>query len=81
MAKKKKVDWFAWSRYYLGRILQVLGLLLTSWSIVLYFGSSDMRRMLELTGFGAVLFVPGWLLSKKDPRKKDRKKKPKKVDP
>ena len=55
--------------------MQFLGLLLPTWSIILYFGSSDMRRMLAMTGVGAALFVPGWLLSRKDPRKKKKKKK------
>ena len=70
MAKKKKVNWSAWIRYYIGRALQIFGMLLVTWAMFMFFGSSQMRPMLAVTGAGAAFFIVGWLLAKDDPEKK-----------
>ncbi|GMR22437.1 MAG: hypothetical protein BMS9Abin37_0786 [Acidobacteriota bacterium] len=70
MAKKKKVNWSSWIRYYIGRALQIFGMLLVTWAMLMFFGSSQMRPMLAVTGGGAAFFVVGWLLAKDDPGKK-----------
>ena len=62
------VDWVAWTRYYLGRAFELVGLVLVTWSMLLYFGSSEMRPMLALTATGSVLFFIGWLLARTDPK-------------
>ena len=58
---------FAWIRYFLGRSLQLVGMLLVTGAAVLFFGADAERRMLAFTGLGAVFFVVGWLLAKKRP--------------
>ena len=70
MTKKKDVNWGAWTRYYVGRALQIFGMLLVSWAMLMFFGSDQMRPMLAVTGAGTAFFVVGWLLSKDDPEKK-----------
>lgn len=67
MAKKQAVNWFGWGRYYVGRGMELFGLILTSWAILLYFGSAEMRTMLAMTGVGAASFVLGWLLANRHP--------------
>ena len=70
MATKKEVKWGAWIRYYIGRALQIFGMLAVSLAMLNFFGTSQMRPMLAMTGVGAAFFVVGWLLSKDDPEKK-----------
>jgi len=70
VAKKKDVKWGAWIQYYIGRALQIFGMLAVSLAMVNFFGTSQMRPMLAITGVGAAFFVTGWLLSKDDPEKK-----------
>lgn len=70
MAKGKKVKWGPWTRYYVGRGFELFGLMLTTWSMILFFGSSEMRRMLAMTGIGLGFFFVGWLLANKDPEAK-----------
>jgi hypothetical protein len=60
----------AWTVYYVGRGLELAGLVLVTWSMILFFGSSQMRPMLAMTGAGGALFVAGWLLARRDPRRK-----------
>jgi hypothetical protein len=67
VAKKKQVNWSGWSRYYVGRGLELAGLLLVTWAMFIFFGTSEMRPMLAMTGAGSVFFVVGWLLAKKNP--------------
>jgi hypothetical protein len=43
---------WAWTVYWLGRLLQVTGLLVT---------------MLRMMLVGVVLFIPGWLLARRPP--------------
>ena len=64
---RKQVNWSSWSRYYLGRTFQLLGLFLVTGAMVLFFGSSEMRPMLGLTGAGAFVFFIGWLIARKKP--------------
>ena len=66
MPRKEDVNWTAWTRYYVGRALQLFGLILVTWAMLLFFGG-DMRFMLALTGAGVAIFFPGWLLSRNDP--------------
>lgn len=70
MPKKKDVEWGRWARYYVGRGLELFGLIVVSYSIFLFFGSSQMRPMLAMTGTGAAFFVVGWLLAKDDPNRR-----------
>jgi hypothetical protein len=70
MAKKRKVDFGPWLVYYVGRTLELFGLLLVSWAMVMFFGTSEMRPMLAVTGAGMAFFSVGWLLARKDPREK-----------
>jgi uncharacterized membrane protein YgdD (TMEM256/DUF423 family) len=62
-----KVNWMRWSRYYLGRALELVGLLLVTGAMIVFFGSSEMRPMLAVTGAGGFVFFVGWLLARKNP--------------
>ena len=64
MAKKKKVNWSAWIRYYIGRALQIFGMLLVTWAMFMFFGSSQMRPMLAVTGAGAAVLSSAGCLPK-----------------
>lgn len=57
----------AWIRYFAGRTLMMAGMLVVTGAAALFFGADAERRMLVFTGAGALLFVSGWLLSKKRP--------------
>jgi len=70
LAKKKDVKWGAWIQYYIGRAFQIFGMLTVTLAAVNFFGTSQMRTMLAMTGAGAAFFVFGWLLAKDDPEKK-----------
>ena len=70
MANKREVKWSVWILYYVGRALQIFGMLLVTLAAVNFFGTTQMRPMLVMTGAGAAFFVVGWLLSKDDPEKK-----------
>ncbi len=67
MARKAEVRWGKWAVYYVGRGLELSGLLLVTWSMFLFFGSKAMRPMLALTGAGGALFFVGWLLARRNP--------------
>ncbi len=58
----------AWLRYLLGRILQVMGLLVTLVSATAFFGTPSTVAMLRMMLVGVAIFVPGWLLARRDPR-------------
>jgi hypothetical protein len=58
----------AWRRYLLGRFLQVTGLMVTLVSATAFFGTPSTVAMLRMMLVGVVIFVPGWLLARKDPR-------------
>lgn len=57
----------AWARYYFGRLLQVIGLMLTLVAMTAFFGSPSTVAMLRMMLIGVIFFVPGWLLARKDP--------------
>lgn len=57
----------AWLRYFAGRTLQMVGMLVVTAAAALFFGADAERRMLVFTGAGALLFAVGWLLAKKEP--------------
>jgi len=56
-----------WARYYLGRLLQVIGLMVTLVAMTAFFGSPSTVAMLRMMLIGVLFFVPGWLLARKDP--------------
>jgi len=57
-----------WIRYYLGRLLQVTGLVVTLMAASAFFGTPSTTAMLRMMLVGVLLFVPGWALARKDPR-------------
>ena len=67
MPHRKDVRYGRWSVYYVGRALQLAGLLVVTWSMIVFFGSRAMREMLAVTGVGLGLFVVGWLLARRNP--------------
>jgi hypothetical protein len=58
----------AWRRYFLGRFLQVTGLMVTLVSATAFFGTPSTIAMLRMMLVGVAIFVPGWLLARRDPR-------------
>ena len=64
---RKQVNYLGWSRYYIGRGLQLFGLFLVTASAFLFFGSAELRAMLGMTGTGALVFFVGWLSARKKP--------------
>jgi hypothetical protein len=54
-------------RYYLGRLLQVTGLVVTLLAATAYFGTPSTTAMLRQMLVGVLLFVPGYWLARKDP--------------
>lgn len=57
----------AWVRYFAGRTLMMVGMLVVTGAAALFFGADAERRMLVFTATGALLFIVGRLLSKKRP--------------
>ncbi|HUG55362.1 MAG TPA: hypothetical protein VMR21_17270 [Vicinamibacteria bacterium] len=57
-----------WIRYFAGRLLQVTGLVLALVAATAFFGTPSTIAMLRMMLVGVLLFVPGWLLARKDPR-------------
>ena len=57
-----------WIRYSIGRLLQITGLLVTLVAATAFFGTPSTVAMLRLMLAGVMLFLPGWLLARKDPR-------------
>lgn len=58
----------AWALYFLGRLLQVTGLMVTLVAATAFFGTPSTIAMLRMMLVGVLLFLPGWLLARKDPR-------------
>lgn len=54
--------------YFLGRLLQVAGLLITLVAATAFFGTPSTIAMLRMMLVGVVLFLPGWWLARRDPR-------------
>jgi hypothetical protein len=57
-----------WLLYVLGRVLQVTGLVLTLVAATAFFGTPSTIAMLRMMLVGVILFVPGWLLARRDPQ-------------
>jgi hypothetical protein len=55
--------------YYLGRLLQVAGLLVTLVAATAFFGTPDTLAMLRMMLAGVLMFVPGWIMTRRDPRR------------
>jgi len=55
-----------WALYFVGRGLQLFGLVLVTRAVFMSSGS-QLRVMVALTGVGGAFFVAGWLLARKDP--------------
>jgi high-affinity Fe2+/Pb2+ permease len=51
--------------YYLGRGLQLLGLLITFEAIVFYFGRDATGKLMQMGFSGAFVFLIGWLIIRK----------------
>jgi hypothetical protein len=58
-----------WIRYYVGRLFQVTGLVVTLVAATNFFGTPSTIAMLRMMLAGVLLFLPGWLLARKDPRR------------
>ena len=58
----------AWLHYFLGRLLQVIGLTVTLVAATAFFGTSGTIAMLRMMLVGVCFFVPGWFLARRDPR-------------
>ena len=57
----------AWALYFLGRLLQITGLVVTLVAATAFFGTSSTTAMLRMMLVGVVFFIPGWLLARKTP--------------
>ena len=53
--------------YFLGRMLQVAGLLITLVAATAFFGTPSTIAMLRMMLVGVAFFVPGWLLTRRPP--------------
>ena len=58
-----------WIRYGVGRVLQVTGLVVTLVAATAFFGTRSTLAMLRMMLAGVLLFLPGWLLARKNPRR------------
>ena len=56
-----------WIRYWLGRVLMLIGLMVTLVAMTAFFGSPSTIAMLRMMLVGVLFFIPGWLLARKDP--------------
>ena len=65
--KRRPATW-PWVRHYLGRFLQVTGLMVTLVAATAFFGTPSTLAMLRMMLAGVLLFLPGYLLARKDPR-------------
>lgn len=58
--------YLGWTRYYLGRFFQLIGLALVTNGLVLHFG--DLRPLFYFTLVGSGIFLFGWLAVRKNPQ-------------
>lgn len=65
--RREGFSW-GWARWYLGRVLQVTGLLVALVAATAFFGTPSTVAMLRMMLVGVLLFLPGWALARKDPR-------------
>ncbi|HVR72490.1 MAG TPA: hypothetical protein VMT87_16765 [Vicinamibacteria bacterium] len=56
-----------WAGYYFGRVLQVTGLVVTLVAATAFFGTPSTTAMLRMMLVGLLIFLPGWLLARRDP--------------
>lgn len=66
--RKRELHMGRWALYTLGRILQVIGLLVTLMAATAYFGTPSTVAMLRMMLVGVCFFILGWLLARRDPR-------------
>jgi hypothetical protein len=59
----------AWLLYFFGRMLQVTGLLVALVAATAFFGTPSTTAMLRMMLIGVLIFLPGWWLARKDPRR------------
>jgi hypothetical protein len=60
---------WSWALYGLGRLLQVTGLVVTLVAATAFFGTASTVAMLRMMLAGVLIFLPGWLLARRDPRR------------
>ena len=53
--------------YWIGRVLQVTGLLVTLVAATAFFGTPSTLAMLRMMLVGVLLFVPGWMMARRPP--------------
>lgn len=53
--------------YFLGRTLQVTGLVVTLVAATAFFGTPSTTAMLRMMLVGVLVFLPGWWLARKGP--------------
>jgi hypothetical protein len=68
-SKTRPASGFAWGLYILGRILQVTGLVITLVAATAFFGTPSTIAMLRMMLIGVLIFLPGWALARRDPRR------------
>ena len=66
-APVKRARPWAWAVYWVGRLLQVTGLLVTLVAATAFFGTPSTLAMLRMMLVGVLLFVPGWLMARRPP--------------
>jgi hypothetical protein len=57
----------AWAVYWIGRLLQVTGLLVTLVAATAFFGTPSTLAMLRMMLVGVLLFIPGWMMARRPP--------------
>ena len=57
-----------WAAYAVGRVLQVMGLMVTLVAATAFFGTPSTTSMLRMMLIGLLIFVLGWLLARRGPR-------------
>ena len=62
-----KASPWALAVYWLGRLLQVTGLVVTLVAATAFFGTPSTLAMLRMMLVGVLLFVPGWMMARKPP--------------
>jgi hypothetical protein len=69
--RRPPVNMLRWLAYYFGRLLQVTGLLVTLIAATQFFGTRHMTAMLRMMLIGVVIFIPGWLIARRDPQRNE----------
>lgn len=64
-AKRRAGSPWRTTLYMLGRFLQVTGLMVTLVAATAFFGTPSTVAMLRMMLVGVVLFVPGWVLTRR----------------